>query len=589
MNLKSVKDKVIKVRPDEFIEDSEENAPFERILPKLGTVAAHLIPDKVILDQKSNLFDLSILKLHFFNQGKLSLKQLSLLLKTSSEITILEPNLLLIDGPTYVIGDTHGQFYDLMTILDEIDISNLKHNVLFLGDYVDRGSFSVEVYLFLMLLKTHYPKQVFILRGNHESLSMTSYFTFKSEVTSKYGIEAYDLFLNSFNTLPICAIIQNDIFCSHGGIPSKFKNIYDIDKIDRFREIPTNGPICDLLWSDPNPKFTTKSSFIPNHQRNCSVFYSYNDVINFLKNNNLKGIFRAHEVQEEGIKFLDNYNNFPSVTILFSAPNYCDIYNNTGCFILYDKKIKKVFNVDAVKHPFILPNFQNGISWSLPFIVEKSLLYAFDFSDSISTLMNFLTSSSSTSTTNVIQAELLESTTTNLTRIEEVIEKEVDKEEVLKKVVLLRSERENIDEFIDEESAVDCCALHLTEPEIETYDEAVDADKKNEQVKKKKDIELIEELQDVPPSLLTQNLKDLENLNDLELNKDKSDNYNLITSNENDKEIINDDKEIKEMSKLLNEKLNLKNEEQNLKSKKNPKNDDSDLDSTNKGKFMNLF
>lgn len=91
-------------------------------------------------------------------------------------------------------------------------------NYLFLGDYVDRGINGVEVLLLLMCIKINYPKNVVILRGNHESRNMTENFTFREEAISRYDIEMYNLFMELFDCLPISCIVDGKYFSMHGGI-----------------------------------------------------------------------------------------------------------------------------------------------------------------------------------------------------------------------------------------------------------------------------------------------------------------------------------------------------------------------------------
>ncbi|ELA40940.1 uncharacterized protein VICG_02029 [Vittaforma corneae ATCC 50505] len=222
----------------------------QRACPEISAVACHIIPDVAILDQKLNLLDLDIVRTHLLNEGRLSIKQIEKILNDSDTVLRSEPNLLEIGTKCYIFGDIHGQFYDLISLLNSFDLKT--QTLLFLGDYVDRGQFSVETYLYLMLLKSHYPQNIYILRGNHESEKMTSYFTFKSECLSKYNISIYNRFVKSFKALPIAAVVQNIAFCAHGGISPHMKKISEINTIDRFKEIVYNGLFCDVFWSDPH-------------------------------------------------------------------------------------------------------------------------------------------------------------------------------------------------------------------------------------------------------------------------------------------------------------------------------------------------
>jgi serine/threonine-protein phosphatase 2B catalytic subunit len=127
-----------------------------------------------------------------------------------------------------------------------------------------------------------------MLRGNHETRAMTEHFTFKQEVLNKYKEEQiYELFLESFEAMPIAAVVNNDYLCVHGGISPDLVNIEDINKkVDRFREPNLSGLLCDILWSDPvDDTKALKVAFKDNKERECSYNFGYTPVKDFLKKN----------------------------------------------------------------------------------------------------------------------------------------------------------------------------------------------------------------------------------------------------------------------------------------------------------------
>lgn len=130
-----------------------------------------------------------------------------------------EPNLVLIKNkPITIVGDIHGQFYDLFNLFKKYGNPSAEMSYLFLGDYVDRGIQGIECCLLLFAYKVASPKMVYLLRGNHESRNMTESFTFREEVLNSYDMEVYDLFMEVFDALPIAARVGDDYFCMHGGI-----------------------------------------------------------------------------------------------------------------------------------------------------------------------------------------------------------------------------------------------------------------------------------------------------------------------------------------------------------------------------------
>lgn len=150
-----------------------------------------------------------------------------------------------------VCGDIHGQFNDLLELFKTGgEVPGTKY--VFLGDLVDRGNNSVNTFFFLLALKIRYTDRITIIRGNHESRSISAVYGFYQECLTYYGsAEIWELCNNVFDLLPISALIENSIFCVHGGLSPKIDSLDQIRLLDRKHEIPQCGPITDLLWSDP--------------------------------------------------------------------------------------------------------------------------------------------------------------------------------------------------------------------------------------------------------------------------------------------------------------------------------------------------
>jgi len=246
-----------------------------------------------------------------------------------------------------------------------------------MGDYVDRGYFSIECVLYLWSLKIHYPTTFFLLRGNHECRHLTEYFTFKTECKIKYTERVYDACMKAFDCLPLAALIDKQFFCVHGGLSPEIHTLDDIKKLDRFKEPPPYGPMCDLLWSDPVEDYGHEKSYeekyLFNATRGCSYFYTFKAVNDFLARNSLLTVIRAHEAQDVGYRMYRKcpQSGFPSLMTIFSAPNYLDVYQNKAAILKYDTNIVNIRQFNSSPHPYWLPNFMNVFTWSLPFVGEK--------------------------------------------------------------------------------------------------------------------------------------------------------------------------------------------------------------------------
>ena len=140
------------------------------------------------------------------------------IISIGTEIFKKEPNLVKIPEPVVVVGDIHGQYYDLVHMLNKAGDPS-KLNYLFLGDYVDRGIYGLECMMLLISIKINFPKKFVLLRGNHESKQITQVYGFYDECLRKYGnANVWQYFTSLFDYLPLTAVVEGNIFCLHGGL-----------------------------------------------------------------------------------------------------------------------------------------------------------------------------------------------------------------------------------------------------------------------------------------------------------------------------------------------------------------------------------
>ena len=171
----------------------------------------------------------------------LSENQVKLLCEKAKEIFTQEHNIVEVKSPVTVCGDIHGQFHDFMELF-RIGGKSPDTNYLFMGDYVDRGHHSVEVVSLLIALKVRYPNRITVLRGNHESRQTTQVYGFYDECLQKYGnVSVWKYFTDVFDYMPLTALVDDQVFCLHGGLSPSIDTLDQIRALDRLQVVVTKS------------------------------------------------------------------------------------------------------------------------------------------------------------------------------------------------------------------------------------------------------------------------------------------------------------------------------------------------------------
>eukprot|EP00928_Gymnodinium_smaydae_P044839 TRINITY_DN2992_c0_g1_i1.p1 TRINITY_DN2992_c0_g1~~TRINITY_DN2992_c0_g1_i1.p1 ORF type:complete len:345 (-),score=74.16 TRINITY_DN2992_c0_g1_i1:81-1115(-) len=269
------------------------------------------------------------------------------LCRLASKVFQQQEMLLELEVPLRICGDIHGQYHDLLRIFEHNGFPP-ESNYLFLGDYVDRGKKSLETICLLFAYKIKFKENFFLLRGNHETPSISRIYGFFDECKKRYSVQIWKTFCDVFNYLPICGIVAERIMCMHGGLSQDMlKEGVDVRKqvlsIARPADVPDSGFLCDVLWSDPQ---VGGDGFGPN-DRGVSVSFGPDVVSAFLEKESMDLVARAHQVVEDGYEFFAERQ----LLTIFSAPNYCGEFDNAAAVLVVDDGLHcslKVLKPDPV-------------------------------------------------------------------------------------------------------------------------------------------------------------------------------------------------------------------------------------------------
>jgi diadenosine tetraphosphatase ApaH/serine/threonine PP2A family protein phosphatase len=271
-----------------------------------------------------------------------------------------EPRLLRLKPPTYILGDLHGNFQDLICfekVLWRLGPHLTPCKFLFLGDYVDRGDNGIEVVAYLFAQKLLAPSKVFLIRGNHELRTIQEMFQFRDECIEKFGDmvgqQIWESINDCFDAMPVAAVVDEKIFCVHGGIPMPCFGkglISAIDEVPSVMKDPeVESPLAwELMWNDPvkndevdegvSKELDENGGFASNETRQTAHIFSNEALGAFLDRNDLSHVIRAHEVKPVGFQVQHDGR----LLTVFSSSHYCGSGNEAACVLVDSNKIRTI-------------------------------------------------------------------------------------------------------------------------------------------------------------------------------------------------------------------------------------------------------
>ncbi|EFO23569.2 serine/threonine protein phosphatase PP1 isozyme 1 [Loa loa] len=248
-----------------------------------------------------------------------------------------QPSLIEIDPPVRICGDTHGQYGDVLRIFGRGGFPPLA-NYLFLGDYVDRGHQNLETIILLFCYKVKFPNNFFLLRGNHECANVNRVYGFYEECMRRFNsAQLWQTFQDTFQCMPLTALVGERILCMHGGISPQLKSLQQLREIKRPIDVVSPSLEMDLLWADP----VIGISGFQMNMRGASFGFGTDILASLCKELNIDMVARAHQVVQDGYEF---FGARKCVTI-FSAPHYCGQFDNAAAIMSVDQNLLCSFQI----------------------------------------------------------------------------------------------------------------------------------------------------------------------------------------------------------------------------------------------------
>lgn len=295
--------------------------------------------------QQIKVEDVGIARLTEGSNERLSGEECQRLCERMRAVLQKEPNVVRVRAPVAIAGNVHGQFLDLLNLL-AVCGPVPETSYLFLGSYVNRGYDSVSTLCLLFYLKIRYPQRITLLRGNQESSQISQVYSFYDECMQRYGHSGPSIwraFCDCFNVLPLAATLEGEVLCLHAGLSPSIDTLDQIEELNRCVEVPSEGPMCDLLWTDPDERMGWGM-----FGRSLSYTFGEDVTKQFLQLNGLSSLTRGHQLHMDGFGYVHD----EQVLTVWSAPNYCNRCGNRAAALQVDESMRRsIAQFDAAPWP----------------------------------------------------------------------------------------------------------------------------------------------------------------------------------------------------------------------------------------------